>query len=62
MPIPCVFASQLESTRNLVTAKEIGWMPQGSYLINAARGDVVKVDDFAEALKSVRGMKRGEAG
>lgn len=42
---------QLESTRNLVTAKEIAWMPKGSYLINAARGDVVNVNDFATAIR-----------
>jgi D-3-phosphoglycerate dehydrogenase len=44
---------QLPTTRNLITATEIALMPKGSYLLNASRGDVVNVDDFATAIKEM---------
>lgn len=39
------------STVNMITAKEIGQMKKGSFLINASRGTVVEIPDFAAALK-----------
>jgi len=37
-------------TRNMITAREIGMMKKGAYLINAARGNVVVIEDLARAL------------
>lgn len=42
----------LPSTRNMITAKELGLMKQGAHLINAARGKCVDIDALADALKS----------
>jgi len=39
-------------TRNLITAREIGLMKRGSYLLNASRGSVVDIPALAEALNS----------
>ena len=41
-----------EDTRNLMSAKAIGKMRTGSYLINASRGTVVDIEALSEALKS----------
>jgi phosphoglycerate dehydrogenase-like enzyme len=41
-----------EKTRNLISTKEIGLMPQGSLIINVARGGVVNLDAAHEALNS----------
>lgn len=42
----------LPSTRNMITAKELGMMKQGAHLINAARGKCVDIDALAAALES----------
>lgn len=39
-------------TKDMIGAKEIAAMKQGSYLINASRGTVVVIDALVEALKS----------
>ncbi|MBT8070731.1 MAG: phosphoglycerate dehydrogenase [Gammaproteobacteria bacterium] len=41
-----------EDTRNLMSAKAIGKMRTGSYLINASRGTVVDIEALSEGLKS----------
>ena len=41
-----------EKTRNLISKREIELMPQGSIIINVARGGVVNLDAAHEALKS----------
>jgi phosphoglycerate dehydrogenase-like enzyme len=41
-----------EKTRNLISNKEIELMPQGSIIINVARGGVVNLDAANEALNS----------
>lgn len=41
-------------TANMIGAKEISWMKQGSILINASRGTVVDIDALADALKEER--------
>lgn len=43
---------ELASTKNLITARELYLMKQGAYLINAARGHCVNIEDLAEALRS----------
>lgn len=39
-------------TKDLITAKELDHMKKGSYLINASRGTVVRIEDLVAALKS----------
>lgn len=39
-------------TKNMISAKQLGQMKKGSYLINASRGSVVNIADLAAALKS----------
>ncbi len=39
-------------TENLLGAREIGWMKDGAFLINASRGSVVDVDALRAALES----------
>ncbi|KAI8320601.1 hypothetical protein GQ54DRAFT_298518 [Martensiomyces pterosporus] len=39
-------------TKNMIGARELALMKQGSYLINASRGTVVDIDALAEALNS----------
>lgn len=39
-------------TRDLITASDLSLMKKGSYLINASRGGVVKIDHLAEFLSS----------
>jgi len=43
---------ETEATKNLISANELKQMKPGSFLINAARGTVVNIDDLAEALES----------
>lgn len=43
---------QAESTKWLITKKELALMKQGAHLINYARGTVVVIEDLAEAIKS----------
>lgn len=43
---------ETESTKNLISADQLKIMKKGSYLINAARGSVVNIDDLTEALES----------
>lgn len=43
---------ETEATTNLISAKELSLMKKGSYLINAARGAVVNIDDLADSLES----------
>lgn len=40
------------STMNLITEKQISKMKKGSFIINASRGTVIKIDDLVSALKS----------
>lgn len=39
-------------TKDMISAKELGLMKKGSYLINASRGTVVVIEDLVQALKS----------
>lgn len=48
-----------EQTKNMITATEIGKMKPGAHLINAARGNVVVIEDLAAALE--RGHLAGAA-
>lgn len=41
-----------EKTRNLISTREISLMPQGSVIVNVARGGVVNLDAAHEALTS----------
>jgi len=41
-----------EDTRNLITARELGWMRPDAYLLNTARGGIINEDDLYECLKS----------
>ena len=41
-----------EETRNMISAREMKMMKQGSYIINTARGGIVNENDLYEALKS----------
>src|SRR5215813_7595051 len=40
------------ATQNIINAKAIAQMKKGSWLINAARGELINEGDLAEALKS----------
>ncbi|MBY0553973.1 phosphoglycerate dehydrogenase [bacterium] len=40
------------STMNMMTEKQISKMKKGSFIINASRGTVIKIDDLVAALKS----------
>lgn len=40
------------STMNMITEKQISKMKKGSFIINASRGTVIKIDDLVAALKS----------
>lgn len=39
-------------TRQMIGAKELALLPQGAFLINAARGHIVVIDDLVDALES----------
>ncbi|MCX7553816.1 phosphoglycerate dehydrogenase [Marinicella sp. S1101] len=41
-----------ELTRQMIGAKELALLPQGAFLINAARGHIVVIDDLVDALES----------
>lgn len=43
---------ELPSTKDLMTKREFGLMKEGSYFINAARGQCVVIEDLHEALTS----------
>ncbi|MDP2038591.1 MAG: phosphoglycerate dehydrogenase, partial [Ignavibacteria bacterium] len=43
---------ETELTKNMISARELNLMKKGSFLINAARGTVVNINDLAEALES----------
>lgn len=43
-----------EKTRGMIGAREISLMPQGSFLVNCARGGVLDYDALCEALESGR--------
>lgn len=38
-------------TRDMIGAREIGWMQESSIMINASRGSVVEIDALADALR-----------
>ncbi len=40
-----------ELTRQMIGTKELALLPQGAYLINAARGHIVVIDDLVDALE-----------
>ena len=42
---------ELESTRDMISSKELSMMRDKSYLINASRGSVVVIDDLVKSLK-----------
>ena len=42
---------ETDLTKNMIGSKEFGLMKKGSYLINAARGSVVVIDDLTKALE-----------
>ena len=39
-------------TKNMLSAKQLGLMKKGSYLINASRGTVIVIEDLVAALKN----------
>ena len=41
-----------EETKAIIGKQELGWMPQGSLLINTSRGEVVDQEALADALES----------
>lgn len=43
-----------EQTRHMINAETLAWMPQGSYLVNTARGNVVDTDAIPDAIESGR--------
>lgn len=43
---------ETSATKYMIDAEQIGYMKEGSILINAARGTVVEIDDLCEALHS----------
>ena len=43
-----------EESRHLINAKTLQWLPEGSYLVNTSRGDVVDTDAIPDALASGR--------
>ena len=42
---------ELESTRDMISSKELSMMRDKSYLINASRGSVVVIEDLVKSLK-----------
>lgn len=43
-----------EETRHMINADTLAWLPEGSYLVNTARGDVVDTNAIPDALNSGR--------
>lgn len=41
-----------ELTRQMIGAKELAQLPQGAFLVNAARGQIVDIEALADSLKS----------
>ena len=41
-----------ELTQNMIGAQELALLPQGSFLVNAARGQIVVIEDLVESLKA----------
>jgi len=41
-----------DQTYNMITEKQLSMMKKGSYLLNASRGSVVKIEDLVKALTS----------
>jgi phosphoglycerate dehydrogenase-like enzyme len=43
-----------DATRGMIGAREFGWMKPAAFLINTARGPIVREDDLVEALRAGR--------
>jgi D-3-phosphoglycerate dehydrogenase/C-terminal binding protein len=43
-----------DETRQMINAESINWLPEGSYLVNTARGDVVDTAAIPDAIASGR--------
>ncbi len=43
-----------ELTANMITAKELSLLPQGAFIINAARGNIIDIDDLTVFLANGR--------
>ncbi|MEZ5002184.1 MAG: phosphoglycerate dehydrogenase [Chitinophagales bacterium] len=43
---------ETDQTKNMITAKELSWMKEGSIFLNLSRGTVVDIEALATALKS----------
>jgi len=41
-----------ELTENMITAKELALLPAGAHVVNAARGNIIVIDDLVDALRS----------
>ncbi len=41
-----------ELTQNMIGARELALLPKGSFLVNAARGQIVVIEDLVESLKA----------
>jgi D-3-phosphoglycerate dehydrogenase len=41
-----------ELTRNMISKNELALLPKGAYLVNAARGHIVVIDDLVQSLRS----------
>jgi D-3-phosphoglycerate dehydrogenase len=41
-----------ELTQQMIGAKELALLPKGAFLVNAARGQIVVIDDLVDSLKS----------
>ncbi len=47
-----IHVPELDSTKDLISSRELYLMKKGAILINAARGHCVAIDDLAEAIRS----------
>ena len=43
-----------DGSRKMINAESLQWLPEGSYLVNTARGDVVDTDAIPDAIASGR--------
>ncbi|GAA4820624.1 D-3-phosphoglycerate dehydrogenase [Marinicella pacifica] len=41
-----------ELTKNMITTKELALLPAGAHVVNAARGNIIVIDDLVDALRS----------